>query len=389
MNAGDDRYADAVIVAAGSSRRMDGVDKLDADLGGATVLSWAVRAAAQSQSVRRAFVVVPPERVQAVSALDWIQGLGATVVAGGARRQDSVAAGVRAAQAEVVLVHDGARPLATPSLVDAVAAAAREHGAAIPVVPVVDSLRRVEGGRVREPIDRDGLYAAQTPQGARRALLLDAVEALSDGTEEFSDEAELLRRFGTDVAVVPGERTNFKITVPEDLTIARAMLNGSIAGAPRVGFGTDSHPFGPTIGLRLGGIDIPDAPRLLGHSDGDAALHAVCDALLGAAGLPDLGRAFPASDPETQGVDSARLLATVVEQLSGAGWRPASLDVTIVGSRPRLGGSRLDAMAAVIGELVGLPVSRVGVKASSGNLSGDEGAGRVISASAVATVVPA
>jgi 2-C-methyl-D-erythritol 2,4-cyclodiphosphate synthase len=154
-----------------------------------------------------------------------------------------------------------------------------------------------------------------------------------------------------------------------------------------VGFGMDVHPFGPHMGLRLGGIEIPEAPQLYGHSDGDVALHALCDALLGAAGLPDIGRAFPAGAPETRGIDSALLLASVLEQVAERGWRPSSVDVTVVGSRPRLGGQRLDAMANSIAHLLGIPLDRVAVKASTGNLSGDEGAGRVIRADVAATLI--
>jgi 2-C-methyl-D-erythritol 4-phosphate cytidylyltransferase/2-C-methyl-D-erythritol 2,4-cyclodiphosphate synthase len=382
----EEAFADAVIVAAGSSHRMGGVDKLDQDLDGRTVLQRAVGAMSAGRSVRKLFVVVAPERVEAVSRLDWIGALGARVVPGGSRRQDSVAAGVRATGAEVVLVHDGARPLVTPTLVDSVAAAAREHGAAAPMVSVADSLRRVEDGRLAGAVPREGLSAAQTPQGARRELLLRAVDALADGPDEYTDEVELLLQIGADVVSVEGERSNLKLTIPDDLSVARALVRGSV-GPARVGFGEDVHPFGPGLGLRLGGIDIAGAPRLHGHSDGDVVLHAIADALLGAAGLPDLGRQFPAGDPATRGIDSAELLRAVVGRLRDAGFVPASIDVTVVGSRPRLGGARLDAMRSAVAAITGLMSERVAVKASTGNLSGDEGAGRAIRATSMATVV--
>ena len=154
---------------------------------------------------------------------------------------------------------------------------------------------------------------------------------------------------------------------------------------PRVGLGDDGHPFGPGSPLALGGVEIPGAPRLRGHSDGDAALHAVADALLGAAGMGDLGRLFPADDRTPRGVASSSLLATVVERLAAAGLAPASVDLVIVAARPRLGGY-LDAMRERIADLLGLAVDRVSVKASTGNLDGSEGAGRSISARAVAVV---
>ena len=155
--------------------------------------------------------------------------------------------------------------------------------------------------------------------------------------------------------------------------------------AVRVGFGDDGHPFGPGAPLSLGGLLIEGAPALHGHSDGDVALHAICDALLGAAGLGDLGRHFPAGPATPTGIASRELLATCVEQVRAAGFEPVSIDVTIIGARPRLAG-RLDAMAATVADLVGIPACDVNVKASTGNLIGYEGAGRGISARAVAVV---
>lgn len=155
----------------------------------------------------------------------------------------------------------------------------------------------------------------------------------------------------------------------------------------RVGQGRDSHPFGPGAGLALGGVAIPDAPRLHGHSDGDVALHAVADALLGAARLGDLGRLFPAGDVETRGIASRLLLQEVVARVLREGWRPLSVDLLITGARPQLGAARLDAMCEAVAELLDLELAGVSVRASSGNLAGDEGAGRAISACALVEVV--
>ena len=379
-------FADAVVVAAGSSRRMGGLDKLQLDLAGRPVLAWSVAAMRAATAVDRIVVVTSPDRVDELAARPWVAAAGARVIAGGARRQDSVAAGVRACEAEVVLVHDGARPLVSALLVDSVAQMARDMGAAIPVVPVVDSLKRLDGDRVAGAATRDGLGRAQTPQGARRDLLHAAVEAHADGPETFGDEAELLTRAGIPVRAVEGEPTNIKVTLPDDVRLARAIA-ASNAVSPRFATGFDRHPFGPDDGLRLGGIEVPGAPRLWGHSDGDAALHAICDALLAAAGMGDLGRAFPAGDPATRGIDSRQLLMAVVERLAGAGAMPVSIDLTITGARPRLGGARLDQMRDVIADLVGLPPGAVSVKAATGNLASEDGAGRTISATALAGVV--
>jgi 2-C-methyl-D-erythritol 2,4-cyclodiphosphate synthase len=282
-----------------------------------------------------------------------------------------------------VLVHDGARPLVSPALVEAVAAAVASGGAALPVLPIAETVKRVGEGMVLETVDRAALAAAQTPQGARRRLLLEAWATYPpEGPREFTDEAALLEACRIPVHAIPGDPVNLKVTLPDDL---RRVETALAPGAARVGFGHDSHPFGPGSPLRLGGIEIEGAARLHGHSDGDVALHAVADALLGAAGLGDLGRLFPADARTPRGIASDALLREVVTRLAAAGLRPASLDVTLIGARPRLG-TRLDAMRTAIAGLLGLEEGAVNVKASSGNLAGDEGAGRSISARAVATV---
>lgn len=379
-------YADAVIVAAGSSSRMGGTDKLDAEILGWPVLRWAAETLAAAPEVARVIVVTAADRLGGLSAAPWIRAMGARVVPGGPRRQDSVAQGVRASRAEVVLVHDAARPLLSAGIVARVASEARAHGAAIPLVPVSDSLKRVAHGTVSGALTREGVYRAQTPQGARRDLLLAAVEAHAGGEARLGDEAELLALDGVTVRAVDGDPMNVKVTEPADLELARRLASG--ARPSRFATGQDTHPFGPGDGLRLGGLTIPDAPRLHGHSDGDACLHALCDALLAASGLGDLGRHFPPGDPDTRGVDSRELLAAVLRRVAQAGHRPASVDVTILGSRPRLGAERLESMRALLAEALDLDVAAVAVKASTGNLQGPEGAGRAISASCLVSVVP-
>lgn len=387
---------DAIVVAAGASSRMGGIDKLATPLLGRPVLVWAIEAIAAAPEIGRIIVVLPADRI-ATTPIRHAPKVVA-VVAGGARRQGSVAAGLAALEGldrldppegppdRVVLVHDGARPLVPVALVGAVARAATIHGAAIPVVAVADTLKRVVDGRLAGTVDRTGLAAAQTPQGVRRSLLRTAFDRFPvDGPDEFTDEAALLEACRIPVHAVPGDPVNLKLTVPGDLTRAESFL--AARQALRIGSGRDSHPFGPADGLRLGGVSIDAAPRLHGHSDGDVALHAISDALLGAAGLGDLGRLHPADDRTPTGIDSRTLLADVVRRVGESGWAPRSLDVTIIGARPRLG-ARLDAMRDAIAGLLGLDPSAVSVKASSGNLAGDAGAGRVIEASAVATLGP-
>jgi len=380
-------HADVVVVAAGASQRF-GSDKLWAPIGGRPLLAWTIDRLAASELVDAIVVVMAADRVDAVRSAAWLGPKVATVVAGGARRQESVAAGVATLgdsghDDDVVLVHDGARPLVGSDLLERVVAATVEHGAAIPVVPVVETLKRIDGDRIAGTVDRARLAAAQTPQGIRRAILHEAWSRFPpDGPETFTDEAALLEACTIPVHVVPGQPDNLKVTIAADLGRAAQIL------APdrrRVGFGDDAHPFGPGSPLALGGIDHPGAPRLAGHSDGDVVLHAVADALLGAAGLGDLGRLFPADERTPRGIRSAELLGDVLERLAAAGDRPASVDVTIVAARPRLG-PRLDAMRERLAELLHIDRELVNVKASTGNLAGFEGAGRGIAARAVATI---
>ena len=382
--------ADAIVVAAGRSARMDGQDKLTASLAGRPLLAWSISALAATPEVGRIVVVAAPERVPELAAAPWLGGSVVDVVGGGARRQDSVRAGFEAFdrlgadEDGVVLVHDGARPLVTPALVRAVAEATARHGAAIPIVPVAETLKRLVGERVGETVAREGLGAAQTPQGARRDLLRRAFAAFPrDIDQTWTDEAALLEAAGIPVHIVPGDPSNLKVTVPDDLLRARALLH---AGMPvRTGIGHDSHPFGPGQPLVLGGLPIAGAPRLHGHSDGDVVLHAIADALLGAAGLGDLGRLFPADARTPAGIASGGLLAVVLERLAAAGWRPSSVDLTVIGARPRLAG-HLDAMRAAIADRLGLDPASVNVKASTGNLDGADGAGRSMTAMAIAMI---
>jgi 2-C-methyl-D-erythritol 4-phosphate cytidylyltransferase/2-C-methyl-D-erythritol 2,4-cyclodiphosphate synthase len=421
---------------------MGSKDKLEAELEGRSVLRWSIEALAAA-GVQRMVIVTSPARIPDLATAPWLPDAVVAVVAGGERRQESVAAGV-AALAEtpvveeagakvgvkagakvgaapvpappldpVILVHDAARPLVSPALVRAVAQATASYGAAIPVLPVTETLKRLNGERVGATVDRTDLVAAQTPQGVRRSLLERAYAAFPpDGPETWTDEASLLEACRIAVHAISGEATNLKVTVPVDLERARAMLDGGLvpdhpvvrdhpdvrtparSAAPaefsasgRVGIGTDSHPFGPGEPLVLGGLTIEGAPRLAGHSDGDVALHAVADALLGAAGLGDLGRLFPADSRTPVGIDSRVLLGTAAEKVRTAGWRPVNVDMTIVAARPRLG-LLLPQMAASIAAILGLDAGAVNVKASTGNLGGSEGAGRSISASAIASLAP-
>ena len=371
---------------------MGGVDKLTWSIAGRPLLAWTLDAIARAPEVASIVVVTSADRRAMVASAPWLPAKVAEVVTGGERRQDSVAAGFAALERlvpdpsgrRIVLVHDGARPVVSPEVVAAVVEAADRDGAAIPVVPVVETIKRLAGDQIVETVDRATLGAAQTPQGARRGLLRTALADPIAASGRWTDEAALLEACRIDVHVVPGDPSNLKVTMPADLSRAAALLTRP-SDTLRHGIGHDAHPFGPGSPLRLGGISIDGAPRLAGHSDGDVALHAVADALLGAAGLGDLGRLFPAGPSTPAGVDSRALLTEVVARLAAVGWRPAGVDLTIVAARPRLAG-RLDAMRDAIADLLGTDPERVSVKASTGNLDGSEGAGRSVSTLALATI---
>jgi 2-C-methyl-D-erythritol 4-phosphate cytidylyltransferase len=218
-------YADAVVLAAGTSERMGGVDKLMMSIAGMPLVAWTLRSVAAATCVRRIIVVARPDHVREFAATSYVRELDATVVAGGARRQDSVANGVEVATAPVVLIHDGARPLVTPELVDRVAAEAWRSGAAVPIVAVPESMREVVDGEIVRTVDRTRLFRSQTPHGARLELLRRAYSIQDPrGPETFIDETTLVQRAGISVATVPGEAQNLKVTLPGDDELAVALL---------------------------------------------------------------------------------------------------------------------------------------------------------------------
>jgi 2-C-methyl-D-erythritol 4-phosphate cytidylyltransferase/2-C-methyl-D-erythritol 2,4-cyclodiphosphate synthase len=282
-----------------------------------------------------------------------------------------------------VLVHDAARPFAPAALVDAVAAATLRHGAAVPVLPVGDTVKEDDGnGFCARTLDRGRLRLAQTPQGARADWLLEALDrALEEGTDP-TDEAQALELAGRRVAFVPGDPSNAKITAAPDLEAARLRTAGDPA-VLRVGTGFDIHRFGEGRPLVLGGVDFPGEPGLLGHSDADVVLHAAMDALLGAAALGDIGVHFPPGDPRFAGAASTGLARDVAALLRGQGFEIVNLDLTVLAERPRIRERSL-AMREEIARCFGLDPSRVGMKATTLEGLGALGRGEGIACQAVA-----
>lgn len=344
-----------VVVAAGSGSRFGG-PKQWARLAGRRVVDWTVAGVRAAPSCTGVVVVVPH------ADAGTIEVAGAdVVVAGGATRSASVRAGLAAVpvDVEVVVIHDGARPFASTALLEAVVAAVRAGAdAALPGLPVTDSLKRVGGGEVTGTLDREGLVTVQTPQGFAAASLRQA----HAGDPEATDDGALVEAIGGRVVVVPGDPDNLKLTVAGDLAVAERRLGSGGAARPgpasRVGLGFDIHPFtdDPARVLVLGGVSFPGVHALAGHSDADAIAHAATEALLGAAGLGDIGEHFPDTDPRWAGADSIELLRTAVERVRAAGWVPGNVDCSVVCEQPSLAPQRAE-MQRRLSEAVGADVT--------------------------------
>jgi 2-C-methyl-D-erythritol 2,4-cyclodiphosphate synthase/2-C-methyl-D-erythritol 4-phosphate cytidylyltransferase len=327
-------------------------------------------------------VVVASDRVDEVRAR-----LGSTVedvVVGGETRRASVSAGLRAlAHPPWVLVHDGVRPFVSTDLIDRVLAAAEQHGAAVPAIPLTDTLKEVGDGRVLRTLDRSGLWAVQTPQ-AFRTDLLRAAHAAASAEAAVTDDAQLVEQLGAAVGVVAGDADNVKITAPADLAAARRRVDG--AGADlRVGIGYDVHRLVPDRALYLGGVRIAHPRGLDGHSDADVLVHAIIDALLGAAGHRDIGHRFPADDPAYRNADSLELLRRVVAVLRAEGWTVANVDASVLAEAPRLA-PLIATMRERLAATLEVPGGCVAVKATTGEGLGPIGRGDGIAAHAVALI---
>jgi len=375
----------AGIVAAGGSGIRAGVAKQWLDLGGKTVLRRSAAGLAACDLVDLVVAVVPPgQERRAASELAEL-GKPVRTVAGGPARADSVRNGLAAAEdCALVLVHDAARPFATPDLARAVAVAAAREGAALAAVPASDTVKEAapradgEGPRVGRTLDRRTVWLAQTPQGFRVDVLRRAFEAAGASAAEATDECALVERLGLPVALVQGEAGNFKITSAEDVERARARLEAPVA----MGIGYDVHPFGPGRRLVLGGVEF-EGDGLVGHSDADICAHAIGDAILGAAGLGDLGRHFPDTDERWRGVSSLLLLREIVRKAAAAGWRVGNCDVTLAARRPKIA-PRGEEMRSRLAEALGVSPAQVNVKATTGEKLGFVGRGEGIAAHAVA-----
>lgn len=314
------------------------------------------------------------------------------VVTGGRTRQKSVAAGLAALWGDVstVLIHDAARALTPATQIDAVVKAVTDDAGTIPALPVVDTLKRVDAVDVVAAVDRSELSAAQTPQGFPRALLETAYAAASESGIEYTDDAALFAAAGHTVRHIAGSELAFKITTPGDLTRARQLLTAGADTAPRilvprVGVGTDVHAFGGEGDLWLAGLEWPGEQALSGHSDGDAVAHAIVDALLGAAGLGDIGEHFGTSHPEYAGAHADVFLRRTLQILAEAGFTVGNVSVQFQGDRPRFSARRREAERSLSAALGGASVA---VTATTTDGLGFTGRGEGVAVTAVALIYP-
>ncbi len=382
--------AAAIIPAAGSGTRM-GLNhpKQYHLLAGIPILVRTVKQFVQSSCIEKIVVVVPADRSDSTLQLFETYGLAGEnlhVVAGGKRRQDSVKAGIDslAGDIDIVLVHDGARPLVSQGVIRRCYDAAVCHGAAIAAVPVIDTLKKSDtDNTIIQTVDREDLWQAQTPQAARLSLLLAAYDAAGD--RDVTDEASLLELAGTSVHLVEGSATNIKITRPEDLVIAEKIMEKDTL-AFRVGHGYDAHRFVADRDLILGGVTIPFMMGLAGHSDADALTHAFCDAILGALGAGDIGSHFPDSDEQYNNIYSIELLKQVVGLAKEQGFELSNADITVVCQKPKLA-AFIPGMEKILAGACGVEEDRINVKATTTEKMGFTGRMEGVSCHAVVLLV--
>lgn len=379
-----------LIAAAGRGTRADtgageGVPKQYRKINGQALLRHTIRIFLpflENELCKIKIIINPVDRNLYDDAVKGLPGL--EFVPGGADRKESVFRGIESfsglKEDDILLIHDAARPFTRRSDIPPLLAAAGKSGAATLAVRVADTLRRENG----DYVSRDGLWAVQTPQAFRYGLIRRAHEkAAKEGV--YTDDTSLVAALGHPVEFVEGSRMNYKITVPDDFAAAEALLAGAME--TRTGTGFDVHAFDPEKPgpVRLGGVDVPHARALLGHSDADAGLHALTDALLGAMAAGDIGQHFPPSDPRWKGKDSAFFLRHAVRMLEDRGGAVVNLDLTLICEAPKIGPHR-KAMQKRIADICGVAPARVGVKATTTEGLGFTGRGEGVAAQAVATV---
>lgn len=379
----------AILVAAGRGLRAgSGGPKQYRSIGGQTVIFRAMEPFCRHPEVCAVQPVLNPDDAAmfnaAVSTLTH-----EPPARGGATRQASVHAGLEALagqKPDIVLIHDAARPFVSAALISRAIDAAGRTGAAIPAIPVADTVKLIDGnGNVEATPERARLRIAQTPQAFRFDVILDAHRrAVREGRGDFTDDAALAEWAGLTVATFEGDPANMKLTTPEDFVREEARL-ASLLGDIRTGTGYDVHAFGDGDHVMICGIRVPHTRGFLAHSDGDVGLHALVDAILGALADGDIGSHFPPSDLKWKGASSDQFLKYAVDRVTARGGRIANLEVTLICERPKIGPLR-DTMRTRIAEITGVNVSRVAVKATTSERLGFTGREEGIAATASATI---
>jgi len=395
-------FVSAIIAAGGRGRRVGGpIPKQLVTVAGRDILERSVVAFLAHPDVQEVIVALPSDLAEAPPPYLKNTAKPLRIVTGGARRQDSVSHAFQAidAQADLVVIHDAARPFASADLISRTIEAAARSGAALAALPAKDTVKRtetgpaaagryvpVEGERfVVETLARETIFLAQTPQAFRRDVLRAALTAGESGSEA-TDEAALAERAGHPVQIVEGEPHNIKVTTPEDLTIAEAIARTAAplpARTGRAGTGYDLHRLVTGRQLVLGGVTIPSPIGALGHSDADVVCHAITDALLGAVGLGDIGRHFPDSDPQWKDASSLDLLAQARALAAEHGYEVGNVDVTVILERPKIR-DHIDQMRMLIGRALAIDPARVSIKGKTNEGVDAIGRGEAIAAHAVA-----
>jgi 2-C-methyl-D-erythritol 4-phosphate cytidylyltransferase/2-C-methyl-D-erythritol 2,4-cyclodiphosphate synthase len=370
----------ALIVAAGSGQRLGGgLPKQYRSLAGKPVLRWAVEALASHRAIAKVRVVIgagqEPLAAEALAGLE----VGPLII-GGEQRADSVRCGLDAVESSAVLVHDAARPFCPPQVVDRLLDKLEFFEGAAPVLAIGDTLARASG-TLAEPVERTGIVRVQTPQAFRLGALRQAYASWSGDSP--TDETTVVRAAGMSVAAVQGDPALEKLTSPADWARAEALLGSNLVS--RTGMGFDVHGFGGEGPIILGGIAVPHPRGLAGHSDADVALHAITDALLGAAGFGDIGEHFPPSNDEWKGASSDRFLAHAAGLIRGKGGIIDHVDCTIIAEEPKVGPHR-SAIRASIARILGIAEGQVSIKATTTEGLGFTGRREGMAAQAVASI---
>ncbi len=383
----------AVIVAAGAGTRAEchegALPKQYCTIAGIPVLSHAIKAFLNDDNIEFVQPVIAPEHDGHFSALGLTNPKLLKPVYGGAQRQASCLAGLEALTGlapDLVLLHDAARPFVAPETIAAIALALQSHDGALPALPVTDTIKRsADGSSIETTEDRTKLWAAQTPQGFRFEKILSAHRKAANHRGTFTDDAAIAEWAGLDVVLVPGDQNSFKITTPPDFEHAEMVIGQMTDMETRVGSGLDIHQFEPGNNVRLGGIDFPHDAKLMGHSDADAALHVLTDALLGALAEGDIGTHFPPGDAKWKNAPSDIFLHFAAERVLGRGGRISHLDLTIVCEAPKIA-PKSTKIRQNIAKICQISESRVSVKATTSEKMGFIGRKEGLMTLATATI---